>query len=73
MSGALTAVKRWLTYRLVQIASQLDGDMFMRLCEVAVVAKYRDSFEEALRDAMRLEQEHYYDNQEEERNEITRH
>ena len=33
----------------------------MRLCEVAVLAKYRDSFEEALRDAMRLEQEHHHD------------
>jgi hypothetical protein len=57
----VTAVKRWLTYRLVQIASQLDGELFMRLCEVAVLAKYRDSFEEALRDAMRLEQEHAHD------------
>lgn len=67
MSGAVTAVKRWLTFRLVQIASQLDGELFMRLCEVAVLAKYRDSFEEALRDAMRLEQEHdYYYNHERE-------
>ena len=54
-------VRRWLAFKLVQIASQLHGEMFMRLCEVAVLAKYRDSFEEALRDAMRLEQEHYYD------------
>jgi hypothetical protein len=54
-------VRRWLAFKLVQIANRLHGEMFMRLCEVAVMAKYRDSFEEALRDAMRLEQEHYYD------------
>ena len=54
-------IKSWLTFRLVQIASQLDGELFMRLCEVAVLAKYRDSFEEALRDAMRIEQEHDYE------------
>lgn len=65
MSGALTAVKRWLTYRLVQIASQLDGEMFMRLCEVAVVAHHMEEIE-IIRDAMRLEQEHYYDNHERE-------
>jgi hypothetical protein len=62
-------IKWWLTFRLVQIASQLDGELFMRLCEVAVLAKYRDSFEEALRDAMRIEQEHdYYYNHEREDN-----
>jgi hypothetical protein len=53
-------VKRWLTYKLVTIASQLDGELFMRLCEVAVMAKYLDQME-----IERLEQEHYYDNQEE--------
>jgi hypothetical protein len=58
-------VRRWLAFKLVQIASMLHGELFMRLCEVAVLAKYRDSFEEALRDAMRLEQEHHHDNQEE--------
>ncbi len=54
-------VRRWLAFKLVQIANRLHGEMFMRLCEVAVMAKYRDSFEEALRDAMRLEQEHAHD------------
>ena len=68
MSGALTAVKSWLTYNLVKLAAQLDGELFMRLCEVAVYAQYKDKIEyvkEALQDVMRLEQEHYYDNQEE--------
>jgi hypothetical protein len=54
-------VRRWLAFKLVQIANKLHGELFMRLCEVAVLAKYRDSFEEALRDAMRLEQEHNHD------------
>jgi len=62
--GALTTVKSWLTFKLVQIASQLDGELFMRLCEVAVMAKYLDQM-----DVMRLEQEHEYDyNHEEEYN-----
>lgn len=66
--------KRWLTFHLVKIASQLHGEMFMRLCEVAVIAHHKDKIEEAIRDAMRLEQEHDYDyNYEEEYNEITRH
>jgi hypothetical protein len=36
----------------------------MRLCEVAVYAKYKDKIEyvkEALQDVVRLEQEHDYD------------
>jgi hypothetical protein len=60
----LTAVKRWLTFHLVKIASQLDGELFMRLCEVAVYAKHRDAIEaakEAMQDVIRLEQEHDYD------------
>ena len=60
--------RSWLTFQLVKIASQLHGEMFMRLCEVAVYAKHRDAIEaakEAIQDAMRLEQEHEYDNQEE--------
>jgi 3-methyladenine DNA glycosylase Tag len=57
----LTAVKRWLTFHLVKVASQLDGELFMRLCEVAVIAHHRDKIEEAIRDALRLEQEHDYD------------
>ena len=60
----LTAVKRWLTFHLVKIASQLDGELFMRLCEVAVYAKHRDAIEaakEAIQDVIRLEQEHDYD------------
>lgn len=73
----LTAVKRWLTFQLVKIASQLDGELFTRLCEVAVIAHHREAIEaalEAARDAARLEQEHDYDyNYEEEYNEITRH
>lgn len=52
----LTAVKRWLTFHLVKTASQLDGELFMRLCEVAVMAKYLDQM-----DVMRLEQEHAHD------------
>ena len=56
MSKALTAVKRWLTYNLVKLAAQLDGGLFMRLCEVAVMAKYLDQM-----DIERLEQEHAHD------------
>ena len=56
MSRALTAVKRWLTFHLVKTASQLHGELFMRLCEVAVMAKYLDQM-----DAQRLEQEHAHD------------
>ena len=63
-------VKRWLTFKLVTLASQLDGEMFMRLCEVAVMAHHKEAIaevEEIIRDAMRLEQEHeYYYNHEEE-------
>lgn len=73
----LTTVKSWLTFHLVKIASQLDGELFTRLCEVAVIAHHREAIEgaaEALRDAMRLQQEHDYDyNYEREDNEITRH
>ncbi len=73
----LTTVKSWLTFQLVKIASQLDGELFTRLCEVAVIAHHREAIEaalEAARDAARLEQEHDYDyNYEEEYNEITRH
>lgn len=77
MGNPLTTVKRWLTFHLVKIASQLDGELFTRLCEVAVIAHHREAIEaalEAARDAARLEQEHDYDyNYEEEYNEITRH
>jgi hypothetical protein len=70
-------IKSWLTYNLTKLAAMLDGELFMRLCEVAVYAKHRDAIEaakEAMLDAMRLEQEHDYDyNNEEEYNEITRH
>lgn len=77
----LTAVKSWLTFHLVKIASQLDGELFTRMCEVTVIAHHREAIEaaleaalEAARDVMRLEQEHDYDyNYEEEYNEITRH
>jgi hypothetical protein len=65
--------KSWLTYNLVKLAAQLDGELFMRLCEVAVTAKYKDMVEDALA-VLRLEQEHDYDyNYEREDNEITRH
>lgn len=60
----LTAVKSWLTFHLVKLAAQLDGELFMRLCEVAVYAKYKDEIEyvkETIQDVMRLEQEHDYD------------
>lgn len=64
----LTTVKSWLTFQLVKIASQLDGELFTRLCEVAVIAHHREAIEaaleaalEAAQDAMRLEQEHDYD------------
>ena len=77
MSGALTTVKSWLTYNLTKLAAQLDGELFMRLCEVAVYAKHRDAIEaakEAMQDVIRLQQEHDYDyNYEREYNDITRH
>jgi hypothetical protein len=60
----LTTVKRWLTYNLVKLAAMLDGELFMRLCEVAVMAKYKDAIEAAktaMLDVMRLEQEHDYE------------
>ncbi len=38
----------------------LDGELFMRLCEVAVMAKYRGVVEDALA-TLRLEQEHDYE------------
>ena len=72
----LTTVKSWLTFHLVKIASQLDGELFTRMCEVTVIAHHREAIEaalEAARDVMRLEQEHDYDNQEGNYNEITRH
>ena len=53
-------MKSWLTYNLVKLAAMLDGELFMRLCEVAVVAKYRDVVEDALA-TLRLEQEHDYE------------
>lgn len=56
MGNPLTAVKSWLTFHLVKIASQLDGELFTRLCEVTVMAKYLDQM-----DVMRLQQEHDYD------------
>lgn len=49
-------VRRWLAFKLVQIANRVHGELFMRLCEVAVMAKFLDQM-----DAQRLEQEHYYD------------
>jgi hypothetical protein len=52
--------RSWLTFKLVKLASQLHGEMFMRLCEVAVLAKHREAIEATL-DALRLEQEHDYD------------
>jgi len=54
-------MKSWLTYNLVKLASQLDGELFIRLCELAVMTFHRDKIEEAIRDAMRLEQEHDYE------------
>lgn len=57
-------MKSWLTYNLVKLAAMLDGDLFMRLCEVAVYAKHRDAIEDAkaaMLDIMQLEQEHDYD------------
>jgi hypothetical protein len=60
----LTAVKSWLTFQLVKIASQLDGELFTRLCEVAVIAHHREAIEnikEVMEDVMRLEQEHAHD------------
>ena len=49
-------VRRWLAFKLVQIANRVHGELFMRLCEVAVMAKFLDQM-----DAQRLEQEHHYD------------
>jgi hypothetical protein len=60
----LTTVKSWLTYNLTKLAAMLDGELFMRLCEVAVYAKHKDAIEaakEAMLDVMRLEQEHDYE------------
>jgi len=77
MGNPLTTVKSWLTFQLVKIAAQLDGELFTRLCEVAVIAHHREAIEaakEAMQDVIRLEQEHDYDyNYEEEYNDITRH
>jgi hypothetical protein len=58
-------INRWLTFRLVSLAAKLHWPMFIKLCETAVIAHHRDKIEEAIRDALRLEQEHDYDNQEE--------
>lgn len=64
MGKALTAVKRWLTYKMVVIAAQLDGGMFLRLCEVAIIAHYKEELEDVVA-MLRLEQEHdYYYNHE---------
>jgi hypothetical protein len=60
----LTTVKSWLTYNLTKLAAMLDGELFMRLCEVAVYAKHKDAIEAAktaMLDIMRLEQEHDYE------------
>ena len=77
MSGLIDNAKSWLTYNLVKLAAMLDGELFMRLCEVAVYAKHKDAIEaakEAMLDVIRLEQEHDYEyNNEREYNEITRH
>jgi len=43
----LTTVKSWLTYNLTKLAAMLDGELFMRLCEVAVYAKHKDAIEAA--------------------------
>jgi hypothetical protein len=58
-------IKRWLTFRLVSLAAKLHWDMFICLCETAIIAHHRGKIEEAIRDVMRLEQEHNHDNQEE--------
>jgi hypothetical protein len=77
MGGIIDNAKSWLTYNLVKLAAMLDGELFMRLCEVAVYAKHKDAIEaakEAMLDVIRLEQEHDYEyNNEREYNEITRH
>jgi hypothetical protein len=77
MGGIIGNAKSWLTYNLVKLAAMLDGELFMRLCEVAVYAKHKDAIEaakEAMLDVIRLEQEHDYDyNNEREYDEITRH
>lgn len=59
------SIKSWLTFHLVKIASQLDGELFMRMCEVVVMAKHLAQTDPS--DIMRLEQEHdYYYNHERE-------
>lgn len=65
-------IKRWLTFKLVQIAAQLDGELFMRLCEIAVMAKYLAQMDP--KDIERLEQEHDYEyNNEKEQDHDTMH
>jgi len=54
-------INRWLTFRLVSLAAKLHWGMFIRLCETAIIAHHKDKIEEAIRDAMRLEQEHDYE------------
>lgn len=64
MGGIIGNAKSWLTYNLTKLAAMLDGELFMRLCEVAVYAKHKDAIEaakEAMLDVMRLEQEHDYE------------
>ena len=56
----LTAVKSWLTYKLLTFASQLDGELFMRLCEVAVYAKYKDEIDD-LKEALLIQLEEQTD------------
>ena len=54
---------------MVSLAAKLHWGMFILLCETAIIAHHRDKIEEAIRDAMRLEQEHdYYYNHESEDN-----
>ena len=54
---------------MVSLAAKLHWGMFIRLCETAIIAHHRDKIEEAIRDSMRLEQEHdYYYNHESEDN-----
>jgi hypothetical protein len=70
--------KRWLTYRLVKLASQLDGEMFIHLCGVAMLAQHRQAIvalEEVIRGTGRLEQEHdyYYNHENEEQDYDTVH
>ena len=56
----MSRAKRWLTYKLLTLASQLDGELFMRLCEVAVYAKYKDEIDD-LKEALLIQLEEQTD------------